>query len=80
MGLLSFKNFVLVSTVAFSINMYITGPEQVLKRIIAMYEKPELTLYPLKCVFGNCISVTAKCMMNSNCRNTLGKFINFIIL
>ena len=78
MGLL--KNFLIGAAIAFGVNVVISGPEQVVKRLKSFYERPELTVYPLKCVFGNCIGATAKCMINTPCRRTIGNRISFFFI
>jgi len=71
MGLLSLKNFLIVFAISVCLNVILSGPEAFMKRLISFYEKPELTVYPLKCVLGSCLHITAKCFMNTNCRNTV---------
>ena len=67
------KNFLLVILIGIGANMLISGPERLYKRFKSMYEKPEATVYPLKCVFGVCLPQTFSCIVDSNCRKTVGK-------
>ena len=78
MGLkgLNFKNFFIVFALSVALNLFLSGPEAFKKRLISFYEKPELTVYPLKCVLGACLGKTAKCFMDTNCRNTISKISN----
>jgi len=73
MGLkgINFKNFLIVFALSIVLNLFLSGPEAFKKRLISFYEKPELTVYPLKCVLGACLGKTAKCFMDTNCRNTI---------
>ena len=80
MGLLSLKNVLIVMTLSIGLNLILSGPEAFIKRLISFYEKPELTIYPLKCILGACLSTTAKCFMNTNCRNTVSKLLTHINL
>ena len=54
MGLkgINFKNFFIVFALSIVLNLFLSGPEAFKKRLISFYEKPELTVYPLKCVLG----------------------------
>ena len=67
------KNFLLVILIGIGANMLISGPERLFKKVKNMYANPEATLYPLKCVFGVCLPQTFGCMIDSNCRKTVGK-------
>ena len=80
MGLkgLNFKNFLIVFALSVVLNVFLSGPEAFKKRLISFYEKPELTVYPLKCVLGACLGKTARCFMDTNCRNTISK-IQFLL-
>ena len=80
MGLkgLNFKNFLIVFALSVVLNLFLSGPEAFKKRLISFYEKPELTVYPLKCVLGACLGKTARCFMDTNCRNTISK-IQFLL-
>ena len=61
------KPFFIVIFIAVGLNFLISG------RLKAFYEKPELTIYPVKCVLSNCFISSMKCFANTNCRKTLGK-------
>ena len=61
------KPFFIVIFIAVGLNFFISG------RLKAFYEKPELTIYPVKCVLSNCFISSMKCFANTNCRKTLGK-------
>jgi len=65
------KNFVLVTLVSIVAQLILSGPERTYRRFLAMYEKPQATVYPLKCVFGQCLKSTFQCVMNTNCRKTI---------
>ena len=82
MGLkgLSLKNFLIVFALSIVLNLFLSGPEAFKKRLISFYEKPELTVYPLKCVLGACLGKTAKCFMDTNCRNTISKISNLLFV
>lgn len=68
MGLLSFKNFLIINILAFGVQMihfYMTG------RLKAFIEKPEQTIYPGPCVMQNCLGKTFNCMLDGPCRRTV---------
>ena len=74
------KNALIVLLVSIGGNLVLYGPEATWKRGVAMYEKPESTLYPLKVVLGWCLPKTFRCMTNSNCRKTVGEMSIYYVL
>ena len=49
-----------------------TGPDYVARQMLAFYQKPHATLYPVPCMLSQCSAPLATCLLDPNCRKTTG--------
>ena len=72
---MSFKNVLLFQAVLTCLVAVLIGPGYFLKVLYGLYERPEVTLYPVPCVLGSCLKPSLICLLDPKCRKTLGNYI-----
>ena len=71
---MSFKNVLLFQAVLTCLVAVLIGPGYFLKVLYGLYERPEVTLYPVPCVLGSCLKPSLICLLDPKCRKTLGNY------